>query len=270
MDAKFMQTGDDSKPAEPEPLQARPTAALPPRKPKLQPGDFFITLPKPPGAVPDVPDVPEAEPASQPSEQTAPETVSARPMDESNRDQNRDTEHSVPEPTQPSSPGQAAETSSSPQPQHLDQLLQDGSIHAVDSAEVQPSSSAALPGGHTPMSGAAQSSGMAPSGGSGQGANTAQHSTPSSTPAVLEPFPEREYSSGNRYGAAAARKEEAQELALEQAILVRCPIQCVHCSTLKVAHQHEEIPLCLALVPYCDRQLSPCVWSCPGGSLEAR
>ncbi len=232
MDAGVTQTSDDSKPAEPEPLQARPRAALPPRKPKLQPGDFVITLPKPPSAVPNEPGL---EPESQPSEGISPEAVSARPVVDTTGEQSSATGMSAPEHAEASSSGQDAAATGSEERQGPDALLQDSSVHAVHSAEVQPSSSAAVPGEDSPVSGAAQS-GLASTGDNGDRAEAAQ-STLSNTPAMLEPFPEREHSQGNRYGAAAARKEQAQELALEQAILVRCSIQCMHCSTLNLAHQ---------------------------------
>lgn len=67
MDARVMQ----------KPLQAKPAAALPPRKPKLQPGDFYITLPKLLAAVPNLP---KEEPASQQGEHAGPETVFVGPQ----------------------------------------------------------------------------------------------------------------------------------------------------------------------------------------------
>ena len=69
---------------------------------------------------------------------------------------------------------------------------------------------------------AAQVPELVPSASPDERADARQHSMPSNAPALVKPFPEHDYSANSRYGAAAARKEEAQELALEQAILVSC------------------------------------------------
>ena len=221
VDGDMKKASPESKPEQPEPLHTRPSAALPPRKPKLQPGDFYIILPKPPLAEPNPP---KAEPALQPNEytHTGPETASPRPLAETSQEDNSAAGLCAAEPTGVLSPGQAADANSRTARLGPDTLPQDGCVPAVGNAEAQPSSSPDLPGEHPFMPSIPAMPVLAPSAGSGVGADAAQQSTPSSTPAALEPFPERDFSPGTGYGAAAARKEEAQELALEQAILVRC------------------------------------------------
>lgn len=239
VDTEIKQISHDSKPEQPEPLHATPSAALPPRKPKLQPGDFYITLPKPPLAEPSLL---QAEHALRPDQHTGPETVSAGPVAETSQEENRATGLRAPESTEVFSPGQAADAGSRTGRQGPDTPPHDGCVPAVVNTEAQPSSSADLPGKHRSVPGISEVPVLGPSADSGAGEDAAQQNTPTSTPDTSESFPERDYSTGTRYGAAAARKEAAQELALEQAILVRCP--CPLCSTHRCRLKHAQTPAC--------------------------
>ena len=202
-----------------EPPQAMQTATMPPRKVKLQPGDYYITLPKPPSAVPSIT---RGEPGSQLDEHAAPEENSARPEAEISGEQHHATGLSSPELAAATNLGQAADATRSGECQGPDNLLQDRHESSLNSTETQPDSSAALGAEQTSVTGAAGVPGSACLSELGGGADAWQHSTTSNGSSMLRPFPESNSSPGRRYGAAAARKEEAQELALQQAILVRC------------------------------------------------
>ena len=268
VDAEMKQTSYTSKSAEPGPSQATQTAALPPRKLKLQPGDFYITLPKPPSAVPNAPG---SESVPQPSEHNGPEANSAGPEVETSGEQHIAKGLSAPEREEASKPGQAAETSGSGEHQHLDSLLQKSCERTFIGTETQPDSSAALTPGHTSATGAADVPGPASSSASGGGPGAWQHSIPSNAETVLQPFPENYSTPGNRYGASAARKEEAQELALEQAILVRYSLQLIFLTSPQLKPPAPE-GVCRAACPPAggrDQQLSSCGAFRAGGSSKA-
>lgn len=201
-----------------QPVQATLAEPLSPRKLKLQPGDFYITLPKPSSA--------ESNAAAADSDQHADPGIEI--AGEASARQNGRTGQLSDALPAVSDPAQAADIIGSGDSREQDSVQMGSSVAAVEPCEGHPDSAAApADASMAPVIAAAsvpEASQMARVSHGTSSESTAdepwRHSRSETMSALLEPYPDNACSPGNRYAAAAARKEEAQELALEQAILV--------------------------------------------------
>ena len=188
-------------PGKTEPTQAMLAPVLPPRKMKLQPGDFHIRLPK----------SPSAQPAAQPAGTTAPDSLQSNParaMEESSPPQNGHSGvpmHESPSLAQPSGSAQYFEAQQHPE----DTSTADSGAQRPDREGI------AVPAG------AHKSSAQELAQQQMESQDTAAQPNICMSNQQPEPFMDSARSPGAGYAAAAAKREEAQELALEQAILVR-------------------------------------------------
>lgn len=188
-------------PGKTETTQATPAPVLPPRKMKLQPGDFHIRLPKPPSA----------QPAAQPAGTTAPDSLqsnTARAMEETSPPQNGHSGvpmHESPSLAHPSGSAQNFEAQQHPE----DTTTADSSAQRPDREGIAVSA------------GAHESSAQELAQQQMDSQDTAAQPNICMSNQQPDPFVDSARSPGAGYAAAAARREEAQELALEQAILVR-------------------------------------------------
>ena len=216
--AESEQPSHELKPASAQPVQATKAEPLSPRKLKLQPGDFYITLPKPSSA--------ESNAAAADSDQHADPGIEI--AGEASARQNGRTGQLSDALPAVSDSAQAADIIGSGDSREQDSVQMGSSVTAVEPSEGHPDSAAAsADAGMAPVIAAASVPEASQMAGVSHGTfpeSTAEpwrHSRSETMSALLEPYPDNACSPGNRYAAAAARKEEAQELALEQAILVR-------------------------------------------------
>jgi len=214
--AETEQPSHELQPASaPHPVQATLAQPLSPKKLKLQPGDFYITLPKPSSA--------ESDAAAADSDKHA--DSGSEVAGEASARQNGHTGQLFDALPAISDPAQAADIIGSGSSQEQGSLLMVSSEAAVepstDSAAASAGASIAPVIAAASVPEASQMAGVSHGTCSELTAEPWRHSRSETMSALLEPYPDNACSPGNRYAAAAARKEEAQELALEQAILVQ-------------------------------------------------